>query len=429
MKAWRKRGEPSSNDANEDNKRNNPSSAFEEEERVTSERDEDHEGVEGEENHDDGGEEEEEKPKLDEGFYEIEDFRRKRVRKGQVQYLVKWRGWPEAANTWEPADNLQLCSDMIAAFEERLGKHGPGRPSRKRKRKFGASSIQPKKKQLRNYNLSGDKDGPHSSEPLTSASLDNSNPSESPSPNMTESSNAVESKNHVDGDMNHVNNVNGSTNIFIKEGETKDNNVDIVEEPNVNGFTNIFLEAGETKDNNDVETAEELNVNGSVDIFLKEGEAKETREALPRLSDLKLAPGGVNDESISIPLPETLISSKYDLTNGLSTVEYAEPALSNRSMGAKRRKSGSVRRFKNDSAPCEPDKAQNVVAQNITDSGLGAEKAGSKADDTGAGNQLDMRTNLSSIVKIIKPISYLTSISNNTQDVSVTFSAMRYVFC
>lgn len=29
-------------------------------------------------------------PKLEDGFYEIEDIRKKRVRKGQIQYLIKW---------------------------------------------------------------------------------------------------------------------------------------------------------------------------------------------------------------------------------------------------------------------------------------------------------------------------------------------------
>lgn len=29
------------------------------------------------------------------------------------------RGWPETANTWEPLENLQACSDFIEAFEER----------------------------------------------------------------------------------------------------------------------------------------------------------------------------------------------------------------------------------------------------------------------------------------------------------------------
>ncbi|GAU33665.1 hypothetical protein TSUD_310730 [Trifolium subterraneum] len=65
-------------------------------------------------------------PKLDDGFYEIETIRRKRLRKGEVQYLIKWRGWPETANTWEPLHNLQSVPDLIYAFEESLKSGGGG---------------------------------------------------------------------------------------------------------------------------------------------------------------------------------------------------------------------------------------------------------------------------------------------------------------
>jgi len=70
--------------------------------------------------------------KLAEGYFEIEAIRRRRLRKGQLQYLVKWRGWPESANTWEPLENLKACSDIVDAFDKRS--RSP-RSSRKRKRK------------------------------------------------------------------------------------------------------------------------------------------------------------------------------------------------------------------------------------------------------------------------------------------------------
>ncbi|XP_026388765.1 uncharacterized protein LOC113283648 [Papaver somniferum] len=71
-----------------------------------------------------------EKEAVQQGLYEVEDVRRKRVSKGQTQYLIKWLGWPESHNTWEPIENLQECLDIVAAFEERLCSRG-----RKRKRK------------------------------------------------------------------------------------------------------------------------------------------------------------------------------------------------------------------------------------------------------------------------------------------------------
>ncbi|KAK9056052.1 hypothetical protein SSX86_027139 [Deinandra increscens subsp. villosa] len=60
------------------------------------------------------------RPNLPQGFYEVESVRKKRCIKGNVQYLIKWVGWPEEANTWEPLENLISCSDIIDAFEERM---------------------------------------------------------------------------------------------------------------------------------------------------------------------------------------------------------------------------------------------------------------------------------------------------------------------
>ncbi|XP_022980306.1 chromo domain protein LHP1-like isoform X1 [Cucurbita maxima] len=89
-----------------------------------------------------------EQTKLDEGFFEVESILRKRVSKGQLQYLVKWHGWPKTANTWEPSDNLQSCSELIDEFEEssRSGKQ------RKRKRKVGGVENQYREKK-RHHNF------------------------------------------------------------------------------------------------------------------------------------------------------------------------------------------------------------------------------------------------------------------------------------
>ncbi|KAI3994957.1 hypothetical protein MKX01_038240 [Papaver californicum] len=78
-----------------------------------------------------------ETPKLDEGFYEIEDVRRKRVRKGHIEYLIKWRDWPERSNTWEPIENVQ---EYAEEFEESLLLR---KQKRKRKRKRNQNSTVP----------------------------------------------------------------------------------------------------------------------------------------------------------------------------------------------------------------------------------------------------------------------------------------------
>ncbi|KAK2366889.1 chromo domain-containing protein LHP1 [Trifolium repens] len=65
-------------------------------------------------------------PTLGDDFYEAESIRQKRVRRGKVEYLVKWFGWDEKDNTWEPLQNLVYATDLVDDFEKRKGseKHG-----------------------------------------------------------------------------------------------------------------------------------------------------------------------------------------------------------------------------------------------------------------------------------------------------------------
>ncbi|PNX79922.1 chromo domain-containing protein LHP1-like, partial [Trifolium pratense] len=60
-------------------------------------------------------------PSLDDGFYEAESILQKRVRKGKVEYLVKWFGWDETDSTWEPRENLICAADLVEDFEKRKG--------------------------------------------------------------------------------------------------------------------------------------------------------------------------------------------------------------------------------------------------------------------------------------------------------------------
>ena len=60
-------------------------------------------------------------PDNDPEVFEIEAIRGRRLigkkkKKKQVEYLVKWKGYPEADNVWQPAETMTHASDLIAVF-------------------------------------------------------------------------------------------------------------------------------------------------------------------------------------------------------------------------------------------------------------------------------------------------------------------------
>merc|ERR1712156_1131106 len=70
--------------------------------------------------------------KMSDEEYEVEKIIEKRVKKGGVEYLVKWKGWDDPSdNTWEPVDNLD-CPDIIQEYEK---KHGGKDDKKSEKRK------------------------------------------------------------------------------------------------------------------------------------------------------------------------------------------------------------------------------------------------------------------------------------------------------
>ncbi|KAM9394531.1 chromobox homolog 7a [Pholidichthys leucotaenia] len=54
--------------------------------------------------------------------FAVESITKKRVRKGNVEYLLKWQGWPPKYSTWEPEDNI-LDPRLVLDYEENQEKN------------------------------------------------------------------------------------------------------------------------------------------------------------------------------------------------------------------------------------------------------------------------------------------------------------------
>uniref|UniRef100_A0A3Q4B960 Chromo domain-containing protein n=1 Tax=Mola mola TaxID=94237 RepID=A0A3Q4B960_MOLML len=62
-----------------------------------------------------------------ERIFAAEAILKRRVRKGQLEYLVKWKGWAMKHSTWEPEENI-LDDRLILGFEQKERErelHGP----------------------------------------------------------------------------------------------------------------------------------------------------------------------------------------------------------------------------------------------------------------------------------------------------------------
>ena len=50
--------------------------------------------------------------------YEVESILDSRIYRGNLQYLIKWKGYSHADNTWEPSVNVANSPDLVTRFHQ-----------------------------------------------------------------------------------------------------------------------------------------------------------------------------------------------------------------------------------------------------------------------------------------------------------------------
>ncbi|KAK2160781.1 hypothetical protein LSH36_127g13014 [Paralvinella palmiformis] len=84
-----------------------------------------------------------------ERVFAAECIQKRRIRKGKVEFLVKWKGWSHKHNTWEPEENIldrRLIDSFFSGEDPDTGKKKRGRKPQRDHRKCSPKSRNRSKK-------------------------------------------------------------------------------------------------------------------------------------------------------------------------------------------------------------------------------------------------------------------------------------------
>ena len=92
--------------------------------------------------------------------YEVEKIKDKRIINDKIEYLIKWKGYSDFENTWEPIENMSNAKEIIEEYEEKEKNRfkTPIKNIKKKNNNFINNTSIPVRINLENLNLFNEKD-------------------------------------------------------------------------------------------------------------------------------------------------------------------------------------------------------------------------------------------------------------------------------